>query len=226
MLKHLPESAKGLLQICNKIWDTGILPETWKISLIIPVKKPGKEASQTTSYRPIALTSCVCKLMEKMINTRLVWFLEKNGIISSSQFGFWKNRSTIDPLLKLSNHIQQGFAKQQQTIGVFFDLEKAYDTTWRHGIIKQLHDMGIKGNMIKFIKAFLSDRYIKVKVGDKLSSHFKQEEGVPQGSVLSVTCFSVAINKIVDPPNLLPVVAVGGLRNWQLGPDAEGCCFE
>ena len=91
MLKHLPESAKQfLLQICNKIWDTGILPETWKISLIIPVKKPGKEASQATSYRPIALTSCVCKLMEKMINTRLVWFLEKNNLISPSQFGFRK----------------------------------------------------------------------------------------------------------------------------------------
>ena len=199
MLKHLPEAAKSfLLKIINKIWDTGILPESWKISIIIPVKKPNKEGFQPNSYRPIALTSVMCKLMEKMINTRLVWFLETNGLISPFQFGFRKNRSTLDPLFRLSNQIQQGFASQKQTIGVFFDLEKAYDTTWRHGIIKQFLDMGIGGKMIRFINAFLSDRYIKVKVGNKMSSLYKQEEGVPQGSVLSVTCFSVAINKIVE----------------------------
>ena len=73
MLKHLPENAKiFLLKIINKIWDTGILPKTWKISLIIPVKKPNRNATDASSYRPIALTSCICKLMEKMINIRLV----------------------------------------------------------------------------------------------------------------------------------------------------------
>ena len=198
MLKHLPEDAKKfLLKIINKIWETGILPKSWKIAIIIPAQKPQKDRFQATSYRPIALTSCVCKLMEKMINTRLVWHLENKGLISPLQFGFRKNRSTLDPLLRLSNEIQQGFAKQCQTIGVFFDLEKAYDTTWRFGIIKELHNMGIGGNMIRFINSFLSERYIKVRVGNMLSSPYLQEEGIPQGSVLSVTCFSVAINNIV-----------------------------
>ena len=199
MLKHLHDNTKKfLLKIINKIWETGILPENWQVSVIIPVKKPNKDSSQATSYRPIALTSCVCKLMEKMINTRLVWYLESNGLLSPYQFGFRKNRSTLDPLLRLSNQIQQGFAKQCQTIGVFFDLEKAYDTTWRFGIIKQLHNIGLRGNMIRFIDSFLSNRYIKVRIGNHLSNPFRQEEGIPQGSVLSVTCFSVAINKIVE----------------------------
>jgi len=199
MLTHLPKSVKEfLLKIVNKIWETGILPESWRVALIIPVKKPGKLSTDPSSYRPIALTSCVCKLMEKMINNRLVWFLETNNLISPHQYGFRKNRSTLDPLLKLSNEIQRGFAEGGQTIGVFFDLEKAYDTTWRHGIIKEFYDMGIRGNMIRFIKEFLSDRFIKVRVGDSISRKYKQEEGVPQGSVLSVTCFSVAINKIVQ----------------------------
>ena len=112
MIKNLPEHAKKyLLKILNKIWETGILPRDWKISIIVPVKKPNKDPSQATSYRPIALTSCVCKLMEKMINTRLVWHLEAKGLISPYQFGFRKNRSTLDPLLRLSDQIQQGFAK-------------------------------------------------------------------------------------------------------------------
>lgn len=198
MLKHLPDDAKiFLLNVFNKIWELGVLPQIWKISVIIPTCKPGKDGLQPSNYRPIALTSCLCKLMEKMINHRLVWFLEKNNLLSECQFGFRKNRSTLDPLLRLSNQIQQGFAENKHTIGVFFDMEKAYDTTWRLGIIKQLSNMGIKGTMLKFLKAFLTERYIKVKIGDKASSLYKQHEGVPQGSVLSVTCFSVAINNIV-----------------------------
>merc|ERR1712002_974164 len=66
MLKHLPEHAKKvLLKIIKKIWETGILPKSWKISVIIPAKKTGKDSNEATSYRPIALTSCVCKVMEK-----------------------------------------------------------------------------------------------------------------------------------------------------------------
>ena len=199
MIRHLPEEAKlFLLKIINKIWETGVLPRSWKISIIIPVQKPFKDPFQPTSYRPIALTSCICKLMEKMINTRLVWYLESKSLLSDHQYGFRKNRSTLDPLLKLSNEIQLGFANSKQTIGVFFDMEKAYDTTWRHGVIKKFYKMGVRGKMLRFLNSFLSNRYFKVRVGSTLSSSFCQEEGVPQGSVLSVTCFAVAINGIVD----------------------------
>ena len=161
MIKHLNEPEKIFLLKINKIWETGILPKDWKVSLIIPVKKPNKNANEATSYRPIALTSCICKLMEKMVNARLVWYLEKNGLLSPFQYGFRKNRSTLDPLLRLSNQIQQGFALKRQTIGVFFDLEKAYDTTWRQGILRELCSMGIKGSMLKFLWKFLSDKYGK-----------------------------------------------------------------
>lgn len=227
MLNHLPESSnKFLLKIINKIWDTGIHPKSWKTATIIPVAKPDKDPHQATSYRPISLTSCVCKLMEKMINTRLVWFLEKNNCLSPVQFGFRKNRSTLDPLLRLSNHIQQGFANGKQTIGMFFDLEKAYDTTCRSGILNDFVNMGIRGNMMKFIKEFLTDRFIKVKVGSSLSSPFSQIEGVPQGSILSVTCFSVAINKIVEAvsPPVRCSLFVDDLAIYVSGSDAVSAC--
>ena len=227
MLRKLPDEAKRyLLKIINKIWETGILPQSWKIAIVIPIKKPNKDPYQTTSYRPIALTSCVCKVMEKMINSRLVWHLETKKLLSPFQFGFRKNRSTLDPLLRLSNQIQQGFVQNCQTIGVFFDMEKAYDTTWRNGILKQLQKMGIKGNLIRFIHSFLSNRFIKVRVGNVLSNAFKQEEGVPQGSVLSVTLFAVAINGILDEvPN--PVRAslfVDDLAIYCTAYDAISAC--
>ena len=172
--------------------------------------------------------------MDKIINTRLVWHLETNKLLSSYQYGFRKNRSTLDPLLRLSNQIQQGFANQKQTIGVFFDLEKAYDTTWRFGIIKELFRMGIKGKIIRFINSFLSDRYIKVRVdryikvrvGNYVSQPFFQEEGVPQGSVLSVTLFAVAINRVLEniPSSVRGSLFVDDLALYCTGYDAVATC--
>ena len=79
-----------------------------------------------------------------MVNSHLVWRLEDHNLLSPVQFGFRKNRSTLDPLLRLSNQVQQGFVNQCQTIGVFFDLEKAYDTTWRHGVINNCKTWKLK----------------------------------------------------------------------------------
>jgi len=80
---------------------------------------------------------------------------------------------------------------------VFFDLEKAYDTTWRHGCLADLHKAGLKGHLPIFISNFLSDRHFKVRTGTTLSDLFPQEMGVPQGSILSVTLFGLRINDIV-----------------------------
>ena len=76
MLKHLPASALDtLLHILNDIWSSGNFPPGWRTSTVIPVLKPGKEDTDPCSYRPIALMSCICKIMERMINDGLVWYL-------------------------------------------------------------------------------------------------------------------------------------------------------
>ena len=79
----------------------------------------------------------------------------------------------------------------------FFYLESAYDTTWKYGIMNDLHDFGIRGRLAYFISAFLNERQFRVRVGDTLSNPHEKEMGVPQGSILSVTLFSVKINNIV-----------------------------
>ena len=82
ILKHLPSDAlETLLNIMNEIWRTGKFPEDWHKAVIIPIPKPGKDKTEATNYRQIALTSCICKTMERMINDRLVWFLESNNLI-------------------------------------------------------------------------------------------------------------------------------------------------
>ena len=198
-LKHLPDKTiELLLDIINDIWQSGQLPSTWKEATIIPIPKPNKDHQQPSNYRPIALTSCLCKTMERMINNRLVWFLEYNGFIAKAQSGFRKQRSTQDHLVRMETFIRDGFIRGDHVVSVFFDLEKAYDTTWKYGIMRDLHELGLRGRLPIFIQNFLSDRMFKVRVGSTYSNHYPQEMGVPQGCILSVTLFSVKINNIAN----------------------------
>ena len=197
-LKHLPfRSLDSLLRIFNQVWHTGILPDSWKEPVVIPIPKPGKDSTNPANYRPIALTSCICKTMERMVNDRLVWFLEKNQLIATVQSGFRKQRGTLDHLVRFETFIREAFIKKEHAVSIFFDLESAYDTTWKYGIMNDLHDFGIRGRLAYFISAFLNERQFRVRVGDTFSNPHKQEMGVPQGSILSVTLFSVKISNIV-----------------------------
>ena len=164
--------------------------------MIIPIPKPGKDSYNPLNYRPIALTSCLCKTLERMINERLIWYLEKKGLLNKVQCGFRTHRCTIDHLIRLETFIREAFANNEHLVAVFFDLEKAYDTTWKHGIMQDLHNMGLRGCLPIFIENFLSNRTFRVLYGTKCSEEFVQEEGVPQGAILSTTLFNVKINNI------------------------------
>ena len=89
---------------------------------------------------------------------------------------------------------------------IFFDIEAAYDTTWRFAIIRKLFKYSVRGPLGIFLSNFLSERFFRVGVGNQLSSRFQQEEGVPQGSVLSVALFAVMINDIGD--SLSPAIGL------------------
>ena len=133
-----------------------------------------------------------------MVNERLVWHLEKNGLLAKQQCGYRSNRSTVDHLVRIETFIRDAFIHNQHLVAVFFDLQKAYDTTWKYGILKDLHSMGLRGNLPIFIGNFLSDRIFQIHLGTILSDKiFHQEEGVPQGAILSATLFNVKINDIV-----------------------------
>ena len=199
LLTHLSDaSLEILLSIFNKIWSSGTFPVSWREANIIPIPKPGKDASDPNNYRPIALTSCLCKTMERMVYERLLWQLEMSGALSSFQCGFRKNRSTADHLVRFETFIRNAFINNEQVVAVLFDLEKAYDTTWKHGILLDLQEIGFKGNLPTFVSNFLSDRIFKVRIGTTLSDFHKQEMGVPQGSILSPLLFNIKINKIVS----------------------------
>ena len=198
LLTHLPNSALSvLLKAYNHVWESGCFPPSWREEIVIPIPKPGKDHLDPSNFRPIALTSCLCKTMERMINARLMWSLESQGLLSEKQRGFRKNHSTLDHLVCFETLIRNAFVKKEHVLTIFFDIEKAYDTTWKHGILADLWNLGFRGHLSRFIQIFLSERSFRVRVGSTLSELHDQKMGVPQGSILSPALFSIKINNIV-----------------------------
>ena len=129
MLTHLGNIGKKvILNLINKTWTTGELPNSWKIAIIKPLLKKGKPAEEISSYRPISLTSCLGKLAERMTNARLYWWLEANQVLNVHQAGFRKGQRTEDLLFRMTQQIIDGFNQKKSTVGIFVDLHLAYDS--------------------------------------------------------------------------------------------------
>ena len=128
MLRRLPTIAEeALLAMFNSLWETGVFPDAWREATVVPILKPGRSGLDPLHYRPISLTSSLCKLMEKMVNARLSWFLEHRGVFTNAQCGFRKHRSAVDHILSLDTEVHTCFS-QKKHLGTIFDIEAAYDT--------------------------------------------------------------------------------------------------
>lgn len=196
MLKELPEDAKlYLLKIYNKMWN---IPKLWKKADIIPIHESGKSKTEMCNYRPISLRSTMSKLFEKMIAKRLNYVIEKNNLLSNMQNGFRQYRSTLENLTLLDTEIKDAYLAKQYIVSLFLDIEKAFDRVPKHKILNQLGKWNINGKLPKYINAFLTDRHIRVRLGNCFSSQYKMENDIPQGSVLSCILFNIAINDLTE----------------------------
>ena len=199
MLKNLSDESKTfLLEFFNYVFSEGVLPEDWKLAYIIPILKEGKDSLDAKSYRPISLLSCLSKLFGRIMNRRLVWFLQTNECLHKAQNGFQKGKSTQDNLSAFETEIHDTFLLNNLLVSILFDLEKAYDTCWGNLILRELHNFGLRGKLPIIISDYLEDRKFQVRVGNQLSNVYRQEMGVPQGGILSVTLFIVGMNTVVE----------------------------
>ena len=141
--------------------DPKYFPNQIEKAIVVPILKPGKIPTNPNSYRLIALSNTMCKLMEKIINYRLRWFFESKHLIFKFQGGFRLSDSTYNPLINLESNISEGFGNKQCVIAICPDIEKAYDIIWR--ISKILLNYGLKENILNFVSNFLSIRTIEVR---------------------------------------------------------------
>lgn len=195
-----PYVLKVILHLFNRSWETGFIPSAWRKAHIIPLLKPGKDPNFASSYRPISLTSHLCKIMEHLIKRRMEYMLgtSTSGVepIHDSQAGFRKGRTTTEQIAYISGVLNENYATQKYSNLMLFDFKNAFDTVWHEGLIFKLRQKGFPEQYIRWIRNFLLDRRASVAVNGLSSQSLPMRAGVPQGSVLAPLLFSIYIDDL------------------------------
>ncbi|KAK3797531.1 hypothetical protein RRG08_054562 [Elysia crispata] len=122
-----PKAINALLRLYNRTWHNGATPSAWRTSVVVPILKKRKKACDLASYRPISVTSAISKIVERMVNGRLHYYMEDSGLLDENQAGFRRHRSTVNQLVLFTQSVINAWQHNQHIVVVFVDLKHAND---------------------------------------------------------------------------------------------------
>ena len=184
-----------LCKLINNSIETGAYPSKLKHAKVVPVYK-GEDKTDPSNYRPISLLSIFNRIFEKTMYHRLMAYLEVNGILCDSQYGFREKHSTEYALIDIVNQIQSHFHEGMLSCGVCIDLKKAFDTIDHYILLQKLYHYGIRGIINDWFHSYLTERVQSTLIGSKVSTKLLTACGVPQGSVLRLLLFLLYVNDL------------------------------
>jgi hypothetical protein len=207
-LRNLPRRPLvHLTHLFNHCFRLSHVPSTLKEVNVTALPNPGKDPKFPQNLRPISLLSTKAKLSEKAIQKIIQRHFEDNNLLNASQFGFRTRHRTILKCMRLKEHVTLNF-NNVSTAAVFLDTERAFDTTWHPGLLYKWSKLHFSANLIKLISSYLSHRKFSVSVESELSTPKEIQAGVPQGSVLAFTLYSLYINDTLQNPGVQLAVCV------------------
>ena len=183
----------------NKSLSSAVFPSSWKLANITPVFKNKGSASIPQNYRPISLLSCLSKVLEKLVFSRIYEHLTINHLLSDKQSGYRPHHSTQLQLVHMTHDLYKALDQRHDFTTVYLDITKYFDKIWHEGLLyKCQKEFYITGTLLSWIKSYLTNRQHRVKVGDALSSTKTINTGCPQGSILGPLLAILYLDGLAD----------------------------